>query len=857
MQDESAPNASMDPVEATPLLSRPVQSADVVGAYAVFLGREAESPEAIADKVGMTRGQLLRQFITSGEFEDRLVRPAIEGRLPSGAIFDSFPPPATLAWAAGFLPLSSVGRSKLPRAPSWVAAHDIIFSDGELARALPTLTGLFAPSRFSEQLSALSRSLGDRVLIGEVEEASGLFIRGWAMDRHLSTVPVAVELWIDGVFVAATLADEFRRDLQDRFDSAGAHGFIFEGFSAPNADSERPVRVQIRESASKALLGAKTVTWSPERDATQLAQLAKQLEAAQAALRHIETAIKKVSGAFGFTLARYDDYRRAYYLTTPASREAARLQAKAFAARPLTVIVVVPARAQDELAKTLASLRSQTYRDFRLVLLGEHQDGAAASDAALASAFTAPDAQALGELLGEDYVVVIDAGDRLADDALHAFAAALQTGAPALLYGDSDTIETAPNGHERFVAPVLRPGYDPDLLLQSPYMGDVVVISAERLRAAIDGPDAMERSQRGLLVLKAIENTALSDIVHLPRVLYHQAADRFVAAPGAYDLAVAEHLQRAGGEAVVTSHTDSQATPLPGVARVVWPLRSQLKASVIIPTRDRLDLLGPCLASLLGAKAANTVELDITVVDNASTSAATQRFLNALDLAGRIRLIKYDAPFNWSAINNHAARNVNADVLIFLNNDTVVLSQDWSDELCRQAVRPEVGAVGARLLYEDGTIQHAGIVLGSGESLIAHEGAGAASSDAGYLGRRSLVHRTAAVTGACLATRADVFAQMGGFDEDRLAVEANDIDYCLRVRRAGLAVIYDPYCTLYHFESKSRGQTFADAARRDRAAKELATLQRRWGDALAQDPYYNPHFDRGARPFSRLGPLPD
>lgn len=323
-----------------------------------------------------------------------------------------------------------------------------------------------------------------------------------------------------------------------------------------------------------------------------------------------------------------------------------------------------------------------------------------------------------------------------------------------------------------------------------------------------------------------------------------------------YVQAVTTFLEAVAPGARALPHLDAHAATLAGCAKVIWPLPEGVTASVVIPTRDRLDLLGPCLASVIASRKTNIAALEIIVVDNASASAATKRFLHTLDLSGEIRLLDFDGPFNWSAINNHAARLLKSDVLIFLNNDTVVLTDDWADELCRQALRPEVGVVGARLLYEDRTIQHAGVVLGVGESKIAHEGAGLPLEDAGYLGRRSLVHRAAAVTGACLATRRTVFASLGGFDEDRLAVEGNDIDYCLRVRKTGFAVLYDPYCTLYHFESKSRGQTSMDAERLHQAQSQLAVLGRRWGADLLTDPYYNRHFDPASRPFTRLGPPP-
>jgi GT2 family glycosyltransferase len=190
------------------------------------------------------------------------------------------------------------------------------------------------------------------------------------------------------------------------------------------------------------------------------------------------------------------------------------------------------------------------------------------------------------------------------------------------------------------------------------------------------------------------------------------------------------------------------------------------------------------------------------------------------------------------------------EVLIFLNNDTVVLSEDWCAELAANALRPEVGAVGARLLYDDGTVQHAGVVLGV-EGVAGHDSVGEAPERGGYFGRSHVQRSAAAVTGACLATRRTVFVEVGGFDDANLKVAFNDVDYCLRLRNAGYRVIYDPFAVLYHFESKSRGLDVSEAKAARRRA-EAAVFRARWAAIVDEDPYYNPHFERHARPFDRL-----
>jgi len=272
--------------------------------------------------------------------------------------------------------------------------------------------------------------------------------------------------------------------------------------------------------------------------------------------------------------------------------------------------------------------------------------------------------------------------------------------------------------------------------------------------------------------------------------------------------------------------------------------------SILIPTRDRLDLLRPCIESVLRTADHYPGTIDLVIVDNDSVEPEMRDYLNALAREARARVMRFRGEFNWSAINNFAAREARGEVLIFLNNDTVALSEDWCATLVAQALRPDVGAVGARLLYDDGTLQHAGVVLGV-EGVAGHDSVGEAPERGGYFGRSHLQRSAAAVTGACLATRRELFERVGGFDDVHLKVAFNDVDYCLKLLMAGYRVVYEPFAVLYHFESKSRGYDLVDA-KLARHRAESALFQVRWSQWVDHDPYYNPHFERHARPFERL-----
>jgi GT2 family glycosyltransferase len=214
---------------------------------------------------------------------------------------------------------------------------------------------------------------------------------------------------------------------------------------------------------------------------------------------------------------------------------------------------------------------------------------------------------------------------------------------------------------------------------------------------------------------------------------------------------------------------------------------------------------------------------------------------------------RFTGPFNWALMNNLAAHKSEEDVLIFLNNDTLVLNPDWIDELVSLAMRKDVGVVGCRLIYDDGAIQHAGfLALNERRRFLTHDGLGDPGSYPGYLGRNALVHRTVAVTGACLAVRREVFRHLGGFDAARFQVEANDVDLCFKAADLGLKVLYSPFATLHHLESRTRTLDSEDDIRTSSDAAER--IWTRWVKKVCPDPWYNPRFDRRSPHFSRLIP---
>jgi GT2 family glycosyltransferase len=318
---------------------------------------------------------------------------------------------------------------------------------------------------------------------------------------------------------------------------------------------------------------------------------------------------------------------------------------------------------------------------------------------------------------------------------------------------------------------------------------------------------------------------------------------------------VKDQVERLGLDASVENHSDPVGSARQFATRLRWALPAMApKVSVIIATRDRVDLLRPCVSSVLDSLPSYPGACEVLLIDNDSAEPATSAYFESLSEVPQIRLARFRGPFNWAAINNFGALEAQGEVLIFLNNDTAVITKDWCVELVANAIRQDVGGVGARLLYADGTIQHAGVVLGV-EGVAGHECVGESPADGGLFGRSQLLRSTAAVTGACLATKRTLFHELGGFDELNLKVAFNDVDYCMKVRKAGYRVVYDPFAVLYHLESKSRGREVSEV-QQARHRQEAAFFRSRWGHSEMLDPYYNPHFERFARPFDRLRPPP-
>ncbi len=468
----------------------------------------------------------------------------------------------------------------------------------------------------------------------------------------------------------------------------------------------------------------------------------------------------------------------------------------------------------------LAALERENEPRIRIVRLPGKAGAAAAANSAIA-------------LARGEYVALLDRGDELTRDALLEMARAIVDQGPDFIYADEDRRDSDDVCRD----PIYKPDYSPDYLLANNYIGRFAVLRAGlfdrvgRFREGFDGAQDFD------LVLRATAQT--KRIAHVPLVLHHARAGESPRSAEAGLQALEQRL--ALGDAGAHAEHGS----FPSTYRVRYALRAEPLVSILIPFRDKPELLATCIRSI--REKTDYGNYEIIGIDNGSADPATLELLRTLETEdSRVRFVRCELPFNYSAINNFGASHALGTHLLFLNNDTEVLTPEWLRSMLEYSQRDDVGVVGARLLYPDDTVQHAGVILD--RVLVAmHHHKFVPSAHPGYAIRPHLPQNFSAVTFACAMSRREVFDRLGGLDESRLQICFNDVDYCLRAREAGYLVVYTPYAVLRHFESKSRGKDHSPE-KLARLQAEFAYMQERHAAVLARgDPYYNPNFSPGVR----------
>jgi GT2 family glycosyltransferase len=534
-----------------------------------------------------------------------------------------------------------------------------------------------------------------------------------------------------------------------------------------------------------------------------------------------------------------------------------RIRLGAFALRPLmSILMPVYRPAAQDLERAIGSVLRQSYRNWELCVVDDGSASsevsailarAAASDARIRVAvrdgrggISAASNTAL-DLARGSHVALLDHDDELAPDALfHVVDALNRNPGAAFVYSDEDKIDAAGERYE----PFFKPDWSPDLLLSENYICHFLVARRELVERTGGFRSEYDGAQDYDLVLRLSE--CEGGAIHIPKVLYHwraaagSAALEAEAKPHAAEagrLAVEDHLRRRA--------IDALAEPglWPGRVRVRYAIRTAPSVSILIPSGGDVSLLRCCLESLCTRTAYRDFEM--LVADNSRHGRVERAVRSWRHNARTVRYLDWRRkPFNFSAICNAAVRECDAPLLLFLNDDIEATTPEWLEAMVEHAVRPEVGAVGAKLVYPDGRIQHAGVLLDVFECG-GHAFRGLPANKRHYFDFPDVIRNVSAVTAACMLVRRSVFEEAGGFDETRFPVSFNDVDLCLRLGRLGYRVLYTPHAVLYHRESLSRRRRglILDPT-------GAASMRAFWKDAIAGDPFYSPNLTRSAEDYS-------
>lgn len=516
------------------------------------------------------------------------------------------------------------------------------------------------------------------------------------------------------------------------------------------------------------------------------------------------------------------------------------------------ISIIVPAYKTPEafLRQLMDSLLAQTYANWELCIANASPEDA--SMEYVLKEYAKKDSRILWKKLEEnkgiaentneafamatgEFAGLLDHDDLLAPNALYEVAKALETEPDIdVLYTDEDKVR----GDEvlEHFQPHLKPDFNIDLLRSNNYICHFFVVRKSLLEKTGGFRREYDGAQDYDFIFRCTQ--AAGKIHHIPEILYHwrthqsSTADNPESKLYAFEAgkrAIEENLRQNGliGE---VSHTKDY-----GFYRVKYPVQGEPLVSIIIPNKDAKEDLEKCIQSIL--EKSSYTNYEILIVENNSTGEEIFSYYKELSENSRIRLLRWKREFNYSAINNYGAKKAKGDYLLFLNNDTEVISPDWIEEMLGFCQRPDTGIVGARLYFGNNTVQHAGTVIGIG-GIAGHMFTDMPRERSGYMHKAAIIQDLSAVTAACMMVKRQVFDEVQGFEE-QLFVAFNDVDFCLRVREKQYLVVYDPYVELYHYESKSRGAEDSKEKVR-RFQSEIEFMRCRWETLLKKgDPYYN------------------
>jgi GT2 family glycosyltransferase len=837
-------------------------AADLGQLYRAFLGREAE-PAVLSGARPRPLGELAAEMAGSSELADRVLRALAAGdAVPHERLGDEVLG-ALDHWLTDRLHCAIGAGAPADDRPTAARVLLRLFSLGPVAECLLDAHG----SLFTQALDALVARRDNPRYEGRIEFANREHVSGWALRAGAADAPLQLEIRHEGRIVASAVATSYRPDIHRRLGGQGQVGFRAR-WNPSRLPVEQAIDLSLHDAGTGAPIGPPYRYENSAIAQLGVAQLlAKEFEEIKQRLDALAGLVPQALGFAAFPLAHYDLYRRLHRVPPPG------WLARADVAAPDFLVLVDAVDATPAAVRlTIDSLRRQHERTaWRAAIVAERAElleaarALQAVDERVLPASGWTQARSLFASRPDAWVVLLQAGELLDNLALAWIAEAARAGCrPGWAYWDEDRLEhrtgRAPRRLPRHHSPILRCAFDPDAMLELNVAGTSFAARVGTLDEALslleaDHPLATPERER---LVWALHRLAPSQ--HIAQALLTRSDDVFAddawsgverliarAEPDSLRALLPSRWQAHRWQRVSDPVAASLPKPL-----VRWaPTHDQALISVLIPTRDHGNLVRECVDSLFGL-AAQPARLDIVIADNGSTDADTLSMLRQGEAGGRWRVMRIDEPFNWSRLNNQMVAQARGERLLFLNNDTRMLTREWDDILRGLLDRPDVGAVGARLLYEDMSIQHGGVLFGY-EGFVGHDAVGESPDAHGAMFDSQLTRQVSGVTGAFLACRRETFATVGGFDEQRFGVTFNDVDWCLRLSRTGLKVLYAPALSLLHFESKSRGFDFMSLGKQQRADHEREHLLDKFPGAFESDPFRSPLLSAWAHGEKSLG----
>lgn len=845
---------------------------DAFNGYRLFLGRYPANVEEVTGAVDCTLGELLASYLMRGEFLNTVVANLNGSALLPHIALAPAPDDALARWVLERLPLSDSSREVLATSRSWRFWLLTILRDTGFRDSLPAAVSQWlAQSGLQDRLRAIDLA-PTRRLVGEASHSGAGSVSGWCANASDFSERVVLELHLGERFIGAVRCERFVPGLGERIGSSGEHGFSFD-IPADHADLvARGATLRMRDAHSKASFGTDIyVKINLPAALDDLGRMLTAIQSMKEMLSQIEQHIPQVVRTLSPPLSAYGALKAQGQLACHRPLDAQ--AAAALSGLAVNVILLETALEPAALRRLLASLDNQTHGHWTLTALTGNETLTDEAHALLARWVAVGRAQiatpaSLPRLLAGHpnsaaaHLVVGQSGS-LRPDALSAFLAALmpkQADPGSVVYSDHDILLGAHGGKPAQLLPVFKPDFDPVMLLACDYAGPMILVTPEALLKAFAIADGVPPSGIHDLMLRLSDCVPANAIRHSPSVLYslEQPVD-LRSQDGLPRLLTGEpdavnawtRRRRLTAEVrrklVVSEDEDVGQTLVESCELELRPAGFPA-VSVIVPTRNSPTLLRNCLDSLLRTAQAYPGPMQILVIDHQNEDPDSVALIESMKTRRGVDVMPYRGPFNWAMMNNLAAEQASGEVLVFLNDDTMAADHGWLGRAVMTLGLPDVGVVGARLLYGDGSIQHAGVVTSQEQGAV-HEAIGMPAHEGGYLGRNLVPRSAAAVTGACMITPRFVFEAVGGFDAS-WPVNWNDVIYCLAARKAGWRVVYDPKVCLYHHECKTRGYAVGRAAQ-DVHQNELRRLRSEWGEHLT-DPFHSQALNRTTLPLIRL-----